>query len=406
MSGPLQGIRVIECAGYLSAPSAGYMMGDLGAEIIKIEDRIKGDPVRGMETLFGGAMFLPDGTNIMFETANRNKKSVTLDLKKPKGRELLYRLVAKADVFCTNYSLPAIDSLGLDYESLKKHNPRIIYGLATGYGSMGEEKNKRAYDTIAQARSGIMTALGEPGTQPQQIGGVIFDQMTGTLLMSGIMAALVAREKQGIGQKVEVSLLGSGIHLQAYNVNMTLLRGRPMPRNSRKTLRNPLSNHYECADGKWLVFSEPQSDRFWHDFCICLGIECLEKDPKFVNAKSRRDNFRELTDSLEKTFATKNRDEWISIIQEKGGGIAFSPVLELTELAGDPQVIANEYITDVDHPRLGKTKLIGIPTKFSRTAAKIQGFAPDFGQHTEEVLIDVLGIGWDEIEKLKDKEII
>src|SRR4030042_3089466 len=185
MSGPLQGIRVIECAGYLSAPSAGYMMGDLGAEIIKIEDRIKGDPVRGMETLFGGAMFLPDGTNIMFETANRNKKSVTLDLKKPKGRELLYRLVAKADVFCTNYSLPAIDSLGLDYESLKKHNPRIIYGLATGYGSMGEEKNKRAYDTIAQARSGIMTALGEPGTQPQQIGGVILDQMTGTLLMSG-----------------------------------------------------------------------------------------------------------------------------------------------------------------------------------------------------------------------------
>ncbi len=406
MSGPLEGIRVLECAGYLSAPSAGYMLGDLGAEVIKIEERVRGDPVRGMSTLFGGSMILPDGTNIQFETANRNKKSITLDLKKKKGKELLYRLVAVSDVFTTNYSLSAIDNLGIGYQTLKKYNPKLIYAMATGYGSLGPDNEKRAYDTIAQARSGIMYTMGDPDSPPLQIAGAIFDQMTGTLLVSGILAALAARDRQGIGQQVEVSLLGSGIHLQAYNVNLALLRGRPMPRPSRWTFKNPLANHYQCADGKWLLLAEPQSDRFWHDFCLALGIENLEKDAKFTTAADRRANFLELTTTLEKVFKTKTRDEWINILQTKGGGIAFSPVLELTEIASDPQVLVNEYITEVDHPTLGKIKMIGAPIKFSETPAQIKNCAPNFGQHTEEVLINILGYSWQEIEKLKDEEVI
>jgi crotonobetainyl-CoA:carnitine CoA-transferase CaiB-like acyl-CoA transferase len=406
MSGPLEGIRVVECAGYLSAPSAGYILGDLGAEVIKIEDRVRGDPVRGMSSTFGTGMIMPDGTNLMFETANRNKKSITLDLKKEKGRELLYRLVAIADVFSTNYSLSAIDNLKMDYETLKKHNPKLIYGLATGYGTLGPDSQKRAFDTIAQARSGIMWTLGEPGSPPLQIAGVIFDQVTGTVLATGILAALAARDRRGIGQKVDVSLLGSGIHMQAYNVNITLLRGRPMARPSRQTLKNPMANHYECADGKWLVLSEAQSDRFWHNFCVALGIENLEKDAKFATAKDRRENFLEVTGILEKIFKTKTRDEWIEILLAEGGGMAFSPVLELTELASDPQVVANEYIADVDHPTLGKVKMAGMPIKFSETPAEIREFAPNFGQHTEEVLMDILGYDWEEIAKLKDEEVI
>jgi crotonobetainyl-CoA:carnitine CoA-transferase CaiB-like acyl-CoA transferase len=406
MAGPLEGIRVLECGGYLSAPSAGYMLGDLGAEVIKVEDRVKGDPVRGMSSTFGRGMIMPDGTNILFETANRNKKSMTLDLKKEKGKELLYRLVAKSDVFCTNYSRSAIDSLAIDYPTLKKHNKKIVYGLATGYGSLGPESQKRAFDTIAQARSGIMGTIGEPDGPPLQIAGAIFDQVTGTLLVNGILAALIARDKKGTGQEVEVSLLGSGIHMQAYNINVALLRGRPMPKPSRKTLKNPLANHYQCADGKWLLLAEPQSDRFWHSFCLALGIGKLEKDKKFATAKDRRDNFLELATALEKVFKTKSRDEWISILQTKGGGIAFSPVLELTELPSDPQVLANDYITEVDHPTLGKVKTIGIPIKFSQTPAQIQSCAPNFGQHTEEVLMDILGYSWEDIQKLKDEEII
>jgi crotonobetainyl-CoA:carnitine CoA-transferase CaiB-like acyl-CoA transferase len=406
MSGPLEGIRVVECAGYLAAPSAGYILGDLGAEVIKIEDRVKGDPVRGMSSTFGRGMIMPDGTNILFETANRNKKSITLDLKKEKGKELLYHLVAAADVFCTNYSLSAIDNLRMDYETLKKHNPKLVYGLATGYGVLGPDSEKRAFDTIAQARSGIMCTLGEPDSPPLQIAGVIFDQVTGTMLVTGILAALAARDRQGIGQKVDVSLLGSGIHMQAYNVNVTLLRGRPMPKPSRKTLKNPMANHYECADGKWLVLSEAQSDRFWHNFCVALGIENLERDAKFATAKDRRDNFLEVTSTLEKVFKTKTRDEWVDILLARGGGLAFSPILDLTELASDPQVIANEYIIDVDNPTLGKVKMMGMPIKFSETPAQIREFAPNFGQHTEEVLMNVLGYDWAEIEKLKDEEVI
>jgi crotonobetainyl-CoA:carnitine CoA-transferase CaiB-like acyl-CoA transferase len=406
MTGPLEGIRVIECGGYLSAPSAGYMLGDLGAEVIKIEDRVTGDPVRGMSSTFGRGMIMPDGTNILFETANRNKKSLTLDLKKKKGKELLHRLVAVSDVFCTNYSLSAIKKLAIGYETLKKYNPKLVYGMATGYGTAGPDKDKRAFDTIAQARSGIMGTVGEPDSPPLQIAGAIFDQMTGTLLVNGILAALAARDRQGIGQQVEVSLLGSGIHLQAYNVNVALLRGRSMPRPSRYTLKNPMANHYQCADGKWLLLAEPQSDRFWHAFCLALGIENLEKDGKFATAKDRRDNFLELTTILEGVFKTKTRDEWINILQTKGEGIVFSPVLELTEIDSDPQVLANDYITEVDHPTLGKVRLIGIPIKFSQTPAQIKNCAPNFGQHTEEVLMEVLGCDWEEIQRLREEEVI
>ena len=406
MTGPLEGIHVLECAGYISAPAACYMLADLGAEVIKIEDRIRGDPARGMSTLFGAPMLAADGVNIMFETANRNKKSITLDIKKEKGKEILHQLVAQSDVFCTNYSLSAIDKLDIGYETLKKHNPRLVYGLACGYGVSGPDKDKRAFDTIAQARSGIMYAVGEPDSPPSQIAGPIFDQVTASLLAYGILAALISRDKQGTGQQVEVSLLGSGVHLQAYNVNTTLWRGRPIARPSRLTLKNPLANHYQCADGKWLLLSEAQSDRFWHDFCLALGIENLEKDDRFATVADRRANFRELTSTLERVFKTKTRDEWVSILKIKGGGIAFSPVLDLTELATDTQLLANDYITEIDHPVLGKSKSVGCPLKFRKTPALVKGHAPNFGQHTEEVLINALGYSWEEIQKLKDEEVI
>jgi len=407
MSGPLQGIRVIECAGYLSAPTACYMLGDLGAEIIKIEDREKGDPSRGTSAVFGASMTLPNGENILFETANRNKKSMTLDLKKEKGKKLLYELVTKSDIFCTNYTQAAIAKLKIDYETLKKYNPKLIYGIATGYGLRGPETNKRAFDSVAQARSAIMYALGgEPDTPPAQIGGPVFDQMTGTLLVYGILAALAARDRQGIGQQVEVSLLGSGIHLQAYNLNAALLRGRQIPRPSRRSLKNPMANHYECADGEWLLLSEPQADRFWPKFCDALGIQHLEKNEKFADAAKRRENYRELGGIIEDVFKTKKRDEWMRILDEKGGGIAYSPVLRPTDLKNDQQALENEYITEINHPTLGPIKMVGNPVSFSGTPVKVEGYAPQFGQHTEEVLLDICGYSWEQIAQLKDEEVI
>jgi crotonobetainyl-CoA:carnitine CoA-transferase CaiB-like acyl-CoA transferase len=405
--GPLQGIRVIECGGYLSAPTAGYMLGDLGAEVIKVEDREKGDASRGMQAVFGAGMNLPNGENILFETANRNKKDITLDLKTEKGRQILYELVAKSDVFSTNFTQSAIKKLKIDYETLKAYNPGIVYGIATGYGLKGPESAKRAFDSVAQARSSIMYALGgEPGSPPAQIGGPVFDQMTGTLLVYGILAALVKKERDGEGQMVEVSLLGSGIHLQAYNINTALLRGRQIPRPSRQSMRNPMANHFECADGGWILLSEGQADRFWPKFCDALGIQHLEKDPKFVDAGARRENYKELTPIIEGIFKTKTRDEWCTLLDEKGGGIAYSPVLKPTDLINDEQAAANGYVTEIDHPTLGKIKMVGNPVSFSGTPVTVDGSAPEFGQHTEEILIDVLGYDWDKIAQLKDEEII
>ncbi len=405
--GPLEGIRVIECAGYLSAPTACYMLGDLGAEIIKIEDRVKGDPSRGTSAVFGSSMMLANGENILFETANRNKKSVTLDLKKEKGRQLLYELVSKADVFCTNFTQSTIAKLKIDYETLKKHNPKVIYGLATGYGLAGPESTRRAFDSVAQARSGIMYALGgEPNTPPAQIGGPVFDQMTGTVLVYGILAAIIARDKQGTGQQVEVSLLGSGIHLQAYNLNTALLRGRQIPRPSRRSLKNPMANHFECADGEWLLLSEPQADRFWPAFCKALGIQHLEKDEKYSDAARRRENFRELLDIIEGVFKTKTRKEWMAILDEKGEGIAYSAVLKPTDLANDEQALQNGYITEINHPSLGPIRMVGNPVSFSGTPVTVDGYSPCFGQNTEEVLLDICGYDWDKIQQLKDEEVI
>jgi crotonobetainyl-CoA:carnitine CoA-transferase CaiB-like acyl-CoA transferase len=407
MSGPLKGIRVVECGGYLSAPTVGYMLGDLGAEVIKIEDRVKGDPTRGMEALFGSSMILEGGINILFESANRNKKGITLDLKKEKGREVLCELVKKSDIFCTNFSLSAISKLKIDYESLKQHNPKLIYALATGYGLEGPESHKRAFDSVAQARSSMMYALGgEPDAPPAQIGGPVFDQMTGTLLAYGVLAALASRERTGMGQQVEVSLLGSGIHLQAYNINTALMRGKQIPRPSRHAMKNPMANHYECADGEWLLLSEAQSDRYWHDFCGALGIEHVEKDERFVNALSRRKHFMELTKTIEAVFKTKNRGEWMKILDEKGGGLAFSPVLRPTDLISDVQALQNKYITEINHPDAGPIKVVGNPVNFSGTPVHVDGIAPNFGQHTEEVLLEVLGYDWDKIIELKDAEII
>lgn len=405
--GPLGGLRVIECAGYLSAPTACYMLGDLGAEVIKIEDREKGDPSRGTSAVFGSSMTLPNGENILFETANRNKKSMTLDLKKEKGKQLLYELVSKSDIFCTNFTQAAIAKLEIGFDTLRKYNPRLIYGLATGYGLVGPESSRRAFDSVAQARSGIMYALGgEPDSPPAQVGGPVFDQMTGTLLVYGILAALVARDRQGKGQQVEVSLLGSGIHLQAYNLNTALLRGRQIPRPSRRSLKNPMANHFECADGEWLLLSEPQADRFWPAFCDALGIQHLENDEKYRDATRRRENFRELLAIIEQVFKTKTRAQWMEILDQKGGGIAYSPVLRPTDLANDEQALQNGYIAVIDHPSLGTVKMVGNPVSFSETPVKVDGFAPCFGQNTEEVLMDVCGYDWDRIQQLKDEEVI
>ena len=403
MPGALEGIRILEWASWINGPSAGAMLADLGAEVIKVEDRIRGDPMRGSETLYGSSM-VASGINLAYELYNRNKKSITVDMAKEKGKEVVYRLVKNSDVFLTNYGKSLAAKLGVDYETLSKHNPQIIYAYTSGYGSRGLERERRAFDFVGQARSGMMSTMGERGTPPVLMVGAPTDQLGSIMLAYGILAALVARERSGIGQEVETSMIGAAMHIQVLPIGVYLLQGREMARHSRTNTKSPFSNYYQCADGKWLLLSEPQVDRFWPQICRALGLEKLEEDPRFNNVASRRENARELISILDKVLTTRNREEWLRILGEEVG-IACSPVLSIAEVVNDPQVLENNYIVESDHPVLGRVKIPGFPVSFSRSPPEVRSAAPHFGQHTEEVLLQVGGYTWDEIAELKEQEV-
>ncbi|MEE9324899.1 MAG: CoA transferase, partial [Dehalococcoidia bacterium] len=395
-----------ELAIWINGPSAGYMLGDLGAEVIKIEQYGLGDPMRGLTRAYGYNMVLSGGRTLYFEIYNRSKKSIALDLKKEKGREVLYRLVQKSDVFFTNYSKSVMARLKADYETLSKYNPRLIYCINSGYGTKGPESEKRVFDSLVQARSGFMMTMAGKGCQgPVRTGGAYFDQLGGTMTVYGILAALVARERMGIGQEIEVSMLSSAMHLQQDNVYHYLWKGESWE-GHRISLGDALFNMYRCADDKWIMLSEEQSQRFWHEFCQVIGIKELEHDARFAEMDVRLEHAPELIAILEERFASKNRGDWLSLFEKRGCGFAYAAINSVAELVNDPQVLANDYIVEMDHPTMGRIKVPGVPVKFSKTPAEIGMPPPEFGQHVEEVLLEVGGYSWDEIVHLKEEEVI
>lgn len=404
MNGPLEGIKVVECGIWQMGPSAGAFLGDLGAEVIKIEERIQGDPGRGIKWIRGVPVELPQGRSWYFEYNNRNKRSLTLDLKKPKGREILLKLITETDVFIQNFRLGVARELEIDYSILSKHNPKLIYASATGFGSKGPDAKDPAFDYLGQARSGLMTIAGEPDSPPVVYGAGIADQIGAIILTLGILAALINRERTGIGQEIEVSLLGSGIHLIGLDVFATVVSGNAPPRVSRKKAYNPLWNIYKCSDGRWIALAMLQPDRYWSKFCQALNLDHLIEDPRFRNMEVRRKNCEELIAILDSVFLTKSSSEWLKIFKEMGE-IICSPVNTLQDLLKDIQVLENDYLVDFDHPALGRIKVVGIPIKFYKTPARVRLPAPEFGQHTEEILLEK-GYGWEEIIQLKDEGVI
>ena len=402
MTMPLSGIRVLECAAWHNGPAAGYMLGDLGADVIKIEEPGRGDAARGVIALWGAPMVF-QGRVLLSELTNRNKRGITLNLKTQKGKEILYRLAEKADVFITNYSKRVIDNLSFDYETLRHYNHKLIYAINYGYGSEGMWAEKRAFDPIAQALSGAMWSAGDRDSpEPTQLMGGYFDQLGATLLAYGILTALVVRERQGIGQVVETSLLAGAIHQQAMAITAALMMERVIARHSQKRARQPLANHYRCTDGKWILIAEIQSDRFWKDFCQAIEHPDLEKDERFDNVTKRRTNYAELIRILDDAFFTRTRDEWVAKFLQEGWEFAFAPVYDFVEAAKSEPVLANKYVVDFDHPVFGKIKQVNCPVKFSDSETGIKKEAPELGQHTEEVLLE-FGYTWDDISRLREE---
>jgi crotonobetainyl-CoA:carnitine CoA-transferase CaiB-like acyl-CoA transferase len=405
MTKPLEGYRILDWTIWQQGPVATMMLADLGAEVIKIEERVGGDPGRGVMSIAGSTTGGEGKRNYYFEANNRHKKSIALDLKKPEGREIVYRLAEKSDVFVQNFRKGVAAKLGLDYPTLSRYNPKLIYASATGYGPKGPDAGEPSFDYMGLARSGIMMAVGEPDMDPQNITGGIADQMGAIMLAHGIVVALLARERHGIGQEVDTSHLGSMMALQGLNLACRLTLGKEFKRFYRTKAVNPLWNHYKCQDGKWICLAMPQADRYWSDFCKALGIQELEHDPRFANMKVRGKNAEALIAILDTVFASKPRDEWMRILKA-GGDFIYTIVNSVNDLPDDPQMLANEYVVDYDHPAWGPIKVVGSPLILSKTPADPRGAAPEFGEHTEQVLIDLLGYSWDEVARLKEAQVI
>lgn len=405
MKRPLDGVRIIDWTIWQQGPVSTMMLADLGAEVIKIEERVGGDPGRGVLSIAGALVGATSGPNFYFEANNRHKQSLTLDLKNPKAIEIVYQLAEKSDVFVQNFRKGVSDKLGIGYEALSQRNPQIIYASATGYGPFGPDSGEPSFDYMGLARSGIMTAVGEPHMEPLTIAGGIADQMGAIMLAYGVMAALLAREKYGVGQEVDISHLGSMTALQGLNVACKAILGKEFKRMPRAAAPSPLWNHYKCGDDKWICLAMPQQDRYWSDFCTVLGIEHVLDDPRFATMGDRADNAKDLIPILDAAFASRPRDAWMKALKE-GGDFIYTVVNTIADLPTDEQMLANEYIVDYEHPSIGKTQLVGVPVRLSKTPGDPKGAAPEFGEHTERILTELLDYSWEDVAQLREEEVI
>ncbi|KHK90182.1 CaiB/BaiF CoA transferase family protein [Novosphingobium malaysiense] len=397
--GPLSGVTILDCTIWQNGPFATVMLSDLGADVIKVEDRATGDPGRGFMDASG-----PAGVSGYFEAMNRNKRSITLDLKSPEGRAVFHRLAAGVDVVVQNFRLGVAEKLGIAYADLKEGNPRLIYASATGFGPKGPDARVGVFDILGQARSGVLHALREPGAPAEYNNAFgLADQTGGILLAQAVTAALFARERTGEGQEVEVSQLGAMLTLQQMGLTRHLITGYEPAMSRRDAPRNPVFNLYACANDEWIAVGGLQGDRYWPDFCAILGLEALGRDPDYATMQQRTAATRELVRQLDEAFVRFTRTDLLARFTE--AGIPCSPVNSYADVVSDPQVVANGYIEELDHPHLGRIREIGMPIRFSATPGGARSSAPELGQDTEMILLEA-GYEWDEISALRDKGVL
>jgi crotonobetainyl-CoA:carnitine CoA-transferase CaiB-like acyl-CoA transferase len=401
MAGALDGVKVVELTMFQQGPVAGTKLGDLGADVIKVEP-LTGDPARGFMRIIGTMVGLK-GRNYYFENHNRNKRSISLDLKTEKGMEAFLKLIDGADVFVTNLSIGAPQKMGIGPDELLKRNPRLIYAQASGWGRKGPDANELSFDYTGIGRSGLMMSCGERGSPPAQILPGLGDELGGMVCAWAVCAALYVREKTGKGQVVDTSLMGSLMCMESLVLSAPAILGQEFPREVRVEAGNPLYNHYKAKDDKWFILAHLQPDRYWPNVCRALGNPELEHDPRFNSIEARGKNRKELITLMDKTFATKSREEWFKIFKKES--LIYTPIQTPAEVVNDPQASANNYVISFDHPVLGKTRMVGFPWDFSQTPASVRREAPEFGQHTEEILLE-LGYGWEDIARMKEDKVI
>ena len=400
--GPLKGVKVLDWTIWQFGPVSTSMMGDMGADVIKIES-LDGDPGRGLARASNLRMDLGEGRVAYFEALNRNKRSLAVNLKTEEGLKVVHELVKDADVFVQNFRSGVAERLGVGYDTLSKINPKLIYGSANGYGPDGPDAGQPSFDGCGQARSGLMMSATEDYQEyPTRVTQGVSDQIGGIMLCQGILAALVSRGIRGVGQKVETSHLSANMWLQGLGISMSLLQGGVnFASYSRDSPTNPLSNTYNGSDGKSIVMMHLQPDRYWAPLMKEMGLEQFIEDERFVDMSARAENAPEIVKILDERFATKTVAEWDKLFRDSDTDFIYALVQSIEELSDDIQVQSNNYITHFDHPVLGDVQMCNHPNIYSETPAGIWKEAPEVGQDTEEILIENLGYDWDDIGRLQ-----
>lgn len=394
--GPLSGIKVLDFSRFMQGPHCSQMLGDMGAEIIKIERIGTGDENRSFP------FNLIRGVNAFFLALNRNKKSVTVNLKDERGKEIIRRLVKKCDVVLENFRPGTMKKLGFAYDKLSKLNPALIYCSCSGYGPAGPYKDKPGQDLLAQAMSGLASISGRTDGAPSATGAYVVDAYGAMLAALGILMALNARNQNGRGQKVDVCLLDAALHMQCQELTLSLNGGYFGPRENEEIahpLEPPPYGIYETADEKFLAISSGP----WSSFCGAIGISGLETDPLFDSAEKRRENKSELFKIVAERIKQNERSFWLDLFEKQG--VWCAPVYDYQDVAQDAQVKANEMIITQNCAPIGEIETIGNPIKLSETPAAYRIPPPELGQDTESVLRD-LEFSQEEIEQFKKDGVV
>jgi formyl-CoA transferase len=394
--GPLSGVRVLDLTRVVAGPYCSMFLGDLGADVVKIEQPGAGDDTRGWGPPFAG------GESAYYLCINRNKQSLTLDLKSQRAVELLRDLVKAADVIIENFRPGTMERLGLGEKELRELNPRLIYASLTGFGADGPMSDWPGYDLIVQAWGGLMSITGTPEGEPVKVGVAIIDLVAGLMLGKAITAALFAREKIGVGQRIDTSLLEAEV-ASLINVGSNYLVGGKVPTRWGNAHPNivPYQN-FQTADG-YLVIGVA-SEVIWKRFCEAIGQRDLINDPRFADNSKRVENRRELIAILSKTFLQRRNDAWFKLLTD--AEVPCAPVQTIDQVFQAPQVLQRDMLIEIDHPTAGKVRMAGIPVKFSVTPASVRMPPPLLGEHNDAILRTWLGMSAASIDELKKEKVI
>ena len=379
MPGPLSGTTVIDFTRVLSGPYCTMVLADLGARVIKIEH-----PVRGDDTRHWGPPFVAS-ESAYFLSINRNKESLTLDFKRPESRAVLDRLLANADVVVENFRPGTLDDAGLGAEALSQRFPRLICCSISGYGQTGPRREEPGYDAVMQAEGGLMSITGERDGPPYRLGVAITDIVSGLFAAQGILAALLARATTGRGQRVDIGMLDATAALLTYQAGAYFVTGEvPARMGNRHPTITPYES-FETADGDLVIAGG--NDDIWRRLCGALDLNGISEDPRFRTNKDRVANRNELRPIFERVLKTRSRAEWVERL--KNAGVPCGSVREISEVLADPQIAARKMVAEVDHPTVGRARVIGSPLKLSETPASVRTAPPLLGQHTDAVLTEL-----------------